>query len=170
MMGSHPRPGSPMSLPRPVHGSRHSPMHAAGVIRRSALAVASALLLIGPAGELRAEEALYPEPRELRELQILVFDCARDNRDPACLQARQQADPLLDHPRLPGSCKDVLWKIREQAVVVPGAGFERRDRLDRAATDLLRFCRAGNRPVTQGSNSEANQAPKRSGFGLLPSP
>lgn len=145
-------------------------MRSAGAIRGAALAVASALLLIEPAGRLRAEEPLYPEPRQLRELQILVFDCARDNRDPACLQARQQADPLLDHPRLPGSCKDALWQIREQAVVVPGAGFERRDRLDRAATDLLRFCRASSRPVTQSGNSDGNQPQKRSGFGLVPSP
>lgn len=145
-------------------------MRSAGTIRGAALAVASALLLIEPAGRLRAEEPLYPEPRQLRELQILVFDCARDNRDPACLQARLQADPLLDHPRLPGSCKDALWQIREQAVVVPGAGFERRDRLDRAATDLLRFCRASSRPVTQSGNSDGNQPQKRSGFGLVPSP
>jgi hypothetical protein len=149
-----------MSLPRTAHRS---------ATPRRLVVAASALLLSSPMAT-RAEEPLYPELRQLRELQILVFDCARDNRDPACQQARQQADPLLDHPRLPGSCKDTLWQIREQAVVVPGGGFQRRDRLDRAATDLLRFCRAGNRPVTQGNQAGADAPQKRSGFGLVPSP
>jgi hypothetical protein len=118
-----------------------------------------------PAGA--RQEPPYPSQEQLRQLQLLTFSCARDNRAVACDQARGQADPLLDHPRLPGSCKDALWQIREQAVVAPINSFERRDRLDRVAVQILRSCQAGSRPATSGGGQSEQKRP--GGFGLLPS-
>jgi hypothetical protein len=95
----------------------------------------------------RAQDPPFPSEQELRELQQLVFACGRDNTNGPCEQARRGADPLLDHPRLPGSCKDVLWQIREQAVVGSSNSFSRRDQLDRAGLDLVRLCQQ-RRPQT----------------------
>jgi hypothetical protein len=74
-------------------------------------------------------------------LQLTTYACGRDNTASSCEQARLQADPLLDHPRLPASCKDVLWKIRQKAVVAPSNSFERRDPIDAAANEVTVFCR-----------------------------
>jgi hypothetical protein len=98
----------------------------------------------------------YPSRDSLRQLQLLIFTCSRDNQPPACEQARQMADPLLDHPRLSGSCKDSLWQIREQATVAPANSFSRRDKLDRLAVQTLRFCQANPQPT-------APTAPSRPG-------
>jgi hypothetical protein len=116
----------------------------------------------GPIAE--AGEPPYPTREQLRELQLATFNCARDNQQVDCDRALQQADPLLDHPLLPGSCKDALWVIREQAVVVPQNSFERRDRLDRAGEDLMRFCPRNPRPV-QPTPSAPGRPP---GAGLIP--
>lgn len=88
----------------------------------------------------RLQDPPYPSREALRNLQLLVFTCGRDNQAAPCEDARRQADSLLDHPRLPGSCKDSLWQIQEQAVVASANSFGRRDRLDRTAVDMLRFC------------------------------
>jgi hypothetical protein len=155
------RPRSqPMMPPDPSH--RRSP---ASLIPQMGL-----VLLAGMPGWLPAlarQEPAYPSQEELRRLQLVTFSCARDNRAVACEQARRQADPLLDHPRLPGSCKDALWQIREQAVVVPTNSFERRDQLDRAAVQMLRSCQAGTRPVAPSAGQGQQKRP--GGFGLVPS-
>lgn len=112
-----------------------------------------------------------PSQTELRGLQQLVFACGRDNTSGPCEQARGQADPLLDHPRLGGSCKDVLWQIREQAVVASENSFSRRDRLERAGIDLLRLCqpqRARTAPATQAPGA-GSPPPPRTLFGPSPS-
>lgn len=103
------------------------------------------LTLLG-GGLVLAGEQDPPRPSRasLRELQLLVFDCSRENRDGPCGQARAMADPLLDHPRLSGSCKDTLWQIRERAVVAAENSFARRDQLNRTANDMLRFCQRGD--------------------------
>lgn len=102
------------------------------------------LSLLG-SGRMLAQEQDPPLPgrASLRELQLLVFACSRENREGPCGQARAMADPLLDHPRLSGSCKDSLWQIRERAVVTAENTFARRDQLNRAANDMLRFCQRG---------------------------
>jgi hypothetical protein len=109
------------------------------------LRLALASLVIGavhpiPPALARPQEPAFPSEQELRELQQLVFACGRENSSTPCDQARRRADPLLDHPRLPGSCKDVLWQIREQAVVAGTNSFNRRDKLDRTGIDLVRLC------------------------------
>ncbi|MEB3354137.1 MAG: hypothetical protein VKM34_07870 [Cyanobacteriota bacterium] len=98
----------------------------------------------------------YPSRDSLRQLQLLTFTCSRDNQPAACEQARQMADPLLDHPRLSGSCKDSLWQIRQQATVAPANSFSRRDQLDRLAVQMLRSCQTTPQPV-------APTAPSRPG-------
>jgi hypothetical protein len=96
---------------------------------------------------VQAQDPAYPTQQELRRLQLLTFDCARDNLPVPCEQARKTADPLLDHPRLPGSCKDSLWQIRQQAKVAPSNSFQRREQLDQIAVDMMNFCKANPRPV-----------------------
>jgi hypothetical protein len=137
----------------------------------SALISLAGIVLLATSSGLRparaGQEPIYPSQEQLRQLQLLTFSCARDNRAVACDQARGQADPLLDHPRLPGSCKDALWQIREQAVVAPINSFERRDRLDRVAVQMLRSCKAGSRPAAPGGGQSEQK--RQGGFGLVPS-
>jgi len=109
------------------------------------------------------QDPAFPSEQELRDLQQLVFACGRENSSGPCEQARRQADPLLDHPRLPGSCKDVLWQIRQQAVVASTNSFSRRDQLDRVGLDLLRICQqrrpqAGT-PSTSPGSGGTNRRP-----------
>jgi hypothetical protein len=63
------------------------------------LGLAGSLTLLAPAATL-AKDPPMPTAEELRQLQLLTLACGRDNTPEPCLQARQQADPLLDHPRL----------------------------------------------------------------------
>lgn len=118
---------------------------------------------------LQAGEQPPPSQEELRLLQQRTLSCGRENTEEPCRQARVQADGLLDHPRLSGSCKDTLWTIREQAVVASGAGFERRDRLNRAGNDVLTFCRPQSQPIRPGQTSPKS-GERKSGFGLIPNP
>ena len=122
------------------------------------------ILAMAPAAQVPAlaSEPPYPSREQLRELQLATFNCARENQAGDCDGARMQADPLLDHPRLPGSCKDALWEIREHAATASENSFERRDRLDRAGQDLMRFCPRNAQPATpKGSTSGPRPA---SGF------
>ncbi|MCP9888423.1 hypothetical protein KBY96_10860 [Cyanobium sp. ATX 6A2] len=132
-----------------------------GLASLSALAAATAV---------QAAEPPYPGREQLRELQLLTFNCARDNQRDDCDRARLQADPLLDHPRLSGLCKDAIWTIREDAVVVPRNSFERRDRLDRAGEDLLRFCPPNPPSPARGSGAAGGPpgGPPGAGFRGLP--
>jgi hypothetical protein len=118
----------------------------------------------------QAAEPPYPGREELRNLQLLTFNCARDNQRDDCDQARLQADPLLDHPRLPGLCKDALWTILEHAEVAPHNSFERRDRLDRAGEELMRFCPRNPPSPARGSGAAGGPPapPPGGGFRGLP--
>lgn len=150
--------GSPLQIWRPVSQPPMSsaPLHAR-TIASTLIPLAGIVLLAAPAGwppALAGQDPAYPSQEQLRQLQLLTFSCARDNRAAACDLARRQADPLLDHPRLPGSCKDNLWQIREQAVVAPINSLERRDRLDRVGVQMLRSCQSGNRSVVPGAGRD----------------
>jgi hypothetical protein len=119
----------------------------------------------------RPQEPAFPSEQELRELQQLVFACGRENSSTPCDQSRRRADPLLDHPRLPGSCKDVLWQIREQAVVAASNSFNRRDQLDRVGLDLVRVCQQRRpQPASPGATPGAGGANRRTIFNPTPSP
>ncbi len=139
--------------------NRHAPLLV------SALAVL-ALTALGQ-GPVRARDPDYPSQELLRQLQLDTIACGRDNLAPDCDQARSAADPLLDHPRLSGNCKDSLWLISQEAVVVPRNDFQRRERLIGEATDMIRFCRQLSQPLRGSSPTPRPQAPGR-GFGLVP--
>lgn len=118
------------------------------------------LLTLTPLAPLQAapREVAYPATDLLRRLQLDVLDCGRENNATSCEAARKVADPLLDHPRLPASCKDVLWTIREKAVVAPTNSFKRREELNQAAADILPICRERD-AVKPAAKPDANKGP-----------
>jgi len=122
------------------------------------LALAGLAALAAPPLRAAATPAPYPSAELWRRLQLSVLTCGRENTESSCEAARQLADPLLDHPRLPSSCKDILWSIREQAVVGPSDSVKRRDLLNRAAGDLLPVCRQREQ-VKPSARPEAPQGP-----------
>ncbi|MEX1316068.1 MAG: hypothetical protein AB1Z22_02940 [Synechococcaceae cyanobacterium] len=148
------RPSTPTAPRSPQQGRDPRP----GRQLSAALLSWTALLGLAAAPAVRAAEPPYPSRDQLRELQLITFNCARDNQSDDCDRARLQADPLIDHPRLPGICKDTLWTILQEAVVVPRNSFERRDRLDRAGEDLMRFC-PRNPPTPARSGGGASGSP-----------
>lgn len=127
-------------------------------------AVAISALAPGPG---RARDPGYPSQELLRQLQLDTIACGRDNLASDCDQARSTADPLLDHPRLSGNCKDSLWQISQEAVVVPRNDFQRRERLTAGASDMIRFCRQLNQPLRSPASAPRPQ-PSGRGFGLVP--
>ncbi|WP_051411001.1 hypothetical protein [Synechococcus sp. CC9616] len=82
----------------------------------------------------------WPSKNELRQIQIDAFSCSRENSESTCQSARRKADGLMDHPRLPGVCKDVLWKLMETAKVAPANTYKRRDEIDQPARRLTTIC------------------------------
>lgn len=140
---------------------------APGSARRLALAL-TLLLLQTSGGALRAAPAdpPYPSSSSLRKLQLTTLDCGRDNAAPACDQARAGADGLLDHPRLPGRCKDILWTIRQKATVAPANSLERREPIDAAAREVVVACRQLNRPAPKSEGKPAAPKPGGGGFGF----
>lgn len=125
-------------------------------------------LLLTPLPALRAREVAYPSTASWRELQLAVLTCGRENTAASCDPLRSSTDPLLDHPRLPASCKDTLWSIRERAVTAASNSYERREALNRLASDLMVFCpprspaKAGGSAGSSGSGSGSSGS---SGFG-----
>ena len=119
--------------------------------RASLVAVAALGLLHGTPLMAGQKDVGYPSTELFRRLQLDVLDCGRENNATSCDAARKVADPLMDHPRLPASCKDLLWTIREKAVVAPTNTFTRREQLNRAAADVMPICRERDavKPVTK---------------------
>jgi hypothetical protein len=168
-MMAEPTPNQPLPM---VARSVRSPRPAATQgLRLVAGSLALAATLQTSAALARQQEPPFPSEQELRDLQQLVFACGRENTSAPCDQARRRADPLLDHPRLPGSCKDVLWQIREQAVVAASNSFNRRDQLDRVGLDLVRVCQQRRpQPASPGATPGAGGANRRTIFNPTPSP
>ena len=108
---------------------------------------------------------VHPPASVFRTLQLTALACSRENSTEPCDQARQQADVLLDHPRLPASCKDNLWAIRQQAVVAASSTYQRREALDRVAQDLVVFCRERLRPGSKTTESAGSGGPAPTGLG-----
>jgi hypothetical protein len=134
--------------------------------------LAAALPLLQTAG-LRAAAAtpaadVFPPPETFRSLRLLTLACGRDNTAEPCDQARAVADPLLDHPRLPASCKDALWEIRQRARVAPTNSFQRRDPIDKAAEDVKAFCRQQEVKTTEKKEGSPEGGAGR--FGLIAPP
>jgi hypothetical protein len=125
--------------------------------------LASAALLLGSGLTARAEVYVaFPSQDTLRQVQLAAMGCARENSNDTCQRSRTLADPLLDHPRLPASCKDLVWNIRERSKPAAVNSFERREALIKPAQDLLQFCRSQEKPVQE---KPAQDKPSR-GFGL----
>ena len=82
----------------------------------------------------------WPSKDQLRAVQSAAFDCSRENSEETCDRARSLADPLMDHPLLPGVCKDVAWSLLEQARVAATNDYKRRDAIDEPAKRLTRIC------------------------------
>jgi hypothetical protein len=116
-------------------------------------------------GNNRIDPATFPPTELFRDLQLKTIACGRDNSPEPCQQARSIADPLMDHPRLPASCKDTLWDIRERAVVVSKNSYERRETLNREAADLLVLCKPATKPLGSGSQQPAPEQKKQGGLG-----
>jgi hypothetical protein len=129
-----------------------------------AASLLGALLTAGSASSGTTPET-FPPPEVFRKLQLTTYACGRDNAASSCEQARIQADPLLDHPRLPASCKDVLWKIRQKAVTASSNSFERRDPIDAAANDVTVFCR--QRPKSTTDTKQEKQGQGAGGLRLI---
>ncbi|QVL53297.1 MAG: hypothetical protein KFB97_02510 [Cyanobium sp. M30B3] len=141
---------------------------AAPGLRLALTSLALGALVQTSPGQARQQDPPFPSEQELRELQQLVFACGRENSSGPCGQARRRADPLLDHPRLPGSCKDVLWQIGQQAVVAGTNSFSRRDQLDRLGLDLVKLCQQ-RRPQPAPTSPGPGGANRRPMFGPSPS-
>lgn len=84
---------------------------------------------------------VFPPSSVFRTLQLTTLACGRENSAERCAEARQQADPLLDHPRLPARCKDVLWSIRNLSMEAATNSLGRRDPIDQAAAEVTVACR-----------------------------
>lgn len=111
------------------------------------------------------KEPPIPSLDQLREIQLATLDCGRDNSSAPCDKARTMADPLMDHPRLSAGCKDAVWAIVQQARVVATNTYERRENLNKAASELLVFCKRQTSSVL--GSSDDSKGDKKSRFGLI---
>lgn len=120
-------------------------------LRSGLIALSGAALGLLPQAPIQAATGpdAFPSAELFRQLQLQTLACGRENKATPCEQARNQADQLLDHPRLPALCKDTLWSIRQKAQVAAGNTPERRDPIDRAAKDLPLLCRQKIRPASK---------------------
>ena len=100
------------------------------------------LLLLALAAPLQAAPTNVPWPNQdvLKTLQKEAFLCSLKNNPDQCDPARQRADELMDHPRLPAICKDVLWSLVGKAHVATTNSFQRRDSIDQPARRLIGVC------------------------------
>ncbi|MFZ9570414.1 MAG: hypothetical protein ACO28M_11295 [Vulcanococcus sp.] len=94
----------------------------------------------------------FPSQESLRQVQLAALACARDNTADSCSKARQLGDPLMDHPRLPANCKDLIWQMLAKAQPAATNNFSRRESISDPAERLLLVCRSAEKP-------EAAEAP-----------
>ena len=102
----------------------------------------AALLLLALALPVQAAEPYVPWPskEKLREIQLAAYSCSRETDAADCSRARSLADPLMDHPRLPVVCKNVLWAVIERSTPADSNNYERRDSIDNEARRLTISC------------------------------
>ncbi len=133
----------------------------------SAALLSSGVWIASAAEPLRAQGYVpFPSTESLREVQLVALACARDNSEERCKAARDLADPLLDHPRLPASCKDLLWSITENARAASSNSFERRNSISDPAERLLLVCRSAEKPAPDQKGPGPSPEKKKSGFGF----
>ena len=121
------------------------------------LKITRALLLLSIAGSAFAAEPyeLWPSKDQLRSIEQAAYACSRDNSTQACRLVHQLADPLMDHSRLPGLCKDVLWSLMDEAKVANSNDFRRKDAITNTARRIPRVCAE---PVMKKGKPKSRQA------------
>ena len=97
------------------------------------------LALAAPATTVEPYEA-WPSQKQLRGIEKAAYACSRDNSTEACAHVRHLTDPLMDHSRLPGLCKDVLWMLMGEAKVANTNDFRRKDAIINTARRIPRVC------------------------------
>ena len=119
--------------------------------------ITRALLLLAMAGPAIAAEAFEPWPSQdlLRSIEQAAYTCSRDNTTEPCVRVRQLADPLMDHSRLPGLCKDLLWSLMDEAKVASSNDFRRKDSITNTARRIPRACAE---PVKKKEKPKLRQA------------
>ena len=107
------------------------------------------LLLLALAVPLPAASTyvLWPSQDTFSTLQKEAFLCSLNNSTDPCDRTRKRADELMDHPRLPAICKDVLWSLVGEARVAATNSFRRRDAIDQPARRLTRVCSEPVKPT-----------------------
>ena len=110
-------------------------------------------------GEMMAKPSLEPFPSRdaLRELQLKAYGCSRENTARLCTSTRDLADPLMDHPRLPASCKDALWELLQAASASSDNSYLRRDSIDRPARRITVVCTEPVKPKASRSADTPSQ-------------
>ncbi len=108
----------------------------------------------------------FPSQESLKELQLITIACARDNTAESCAKSRKLADPLMDHPRLPASCKDLIWSIVQDAKPATSNSYQRREALSNPAQRLLLVCRSMELAKPEAAPPQAPNNPKKGGFGF----
>ena len=115
------------------------------------------LLLLAFASPVIAAEPYEPWPSkdQLRSIELAAYACSRDNTTEACARVRQLADPLMDHSRLQGLCKDVLWSLMDEAKIASTNDFRRQDAITNTARRIPRVCAE---PVMKKGKPKSRQA------------
>ena len=115
------------------------------------------LLLLAMASPAIAAEPhqTWPSKDQLRGIEQAAYACSRDNSKETCARVRELADPLMDHSRLPGLCKDVLWSLMDDAKVVSSNDFRRKDTITTTAQRIPRVCAE---PVMKKGTPHSRQA------------
>ena len=115
------------------------------------------LLLLTMASPATAAETYEPWPSkdQLRSIEQAAYACSRDNSTQACTLVRQLSNPLMDHSRLPGLCKDVLWSLMDEAKVANTNDFRRKDAITNTARRIPRVCAE---PVMKKGKPKSRQA------------
>ena len=115
------------------------------------------LLLLCMASPAIAGEPYEPWPNkdQLKSIEQAAYACSRDNTAEACARVRQLADRLMDHSRLPGLCKDVLWSLMDEAKVANSNDFRRKDAITNTARRIPRVCAE---PVMKKGKPKSRQA------------
>ena len=97
----------------------------------------------------------WPSKDQLQSIEHAAYACSRDNSTEACARVRKLADPLMDHFRLPGLCKDVLWSLMNEAKVASTNDFRRKDTITNTARRIPKVCAE---PVVKKEKPNARQA------------
>ena len=103
---------------------------------------------------LTAKAEAFPNRDILQALQLAFLSCARDNTAASCTMAVERADPLLDHPRLPARCKDLIWDLMQQAQISAENTYRRRQAISQPAERLLLVCRSAESPAAPSADAQ----------------